>query len=376
MMLRGSPSPNGPFLKIPSKGFQMTAAIDKLAKEMVHFLHKYFIWIILFSYFAAALMPQFGLWLRAVNMGSVSTPLGDVKLSLPPIMLAALLFNAGLGVSLKELPNAKTKIRMIFAGLFGNVAAPLIMILAISATMKMWHDPEEAQQLLVGLALVAAMPIAGASTAWAQNANGDLVISLGLVLLTTMLSPLSTPLILHAVGFLTTGDYSEDLHELASGEAASFLAVWVITPSLLGIACRVLVGDQRFPVILPYLKLVNFLVLFLLNYSNATLVLPQVISAPDADFMLVVAFVVGLVCVGGFGSGFFLSRLLRANRSDTASLMFGLGMNNNGSGLVLASVALADHPQVMLPIIFYNLVQHLFASAVDLSLPRLARHPL
>ncbi len=45
--------------------------------------------------------------------------------------------------------------------------------------------------------------------------------------------------------------------------------------------------------------------------------------------------------------------------------MFGLGMNNNGTGLVLASMALADHPQVLLPIIFYNLVQHLIAGTVD-----------
>jgi BASS family bile acid:Na+ symporter len=45
--------------------------------------------------------------------------------------------------------------------------------------------------------------------------------------------------------------------------------------------------------------------------------------------------------------------------------MFGLGMNNNGTGLVLASVTLANHPLVMLPIIFYNLVQHLVAGVVD-----------
>ena len=41
--------------------------------------------------------------------------------------------------------------------------------------------------------------------------------------------------------------------------------------------------------------------------------------------------------------------------------MFALGMNNNGTGLVLASMAMADHPRVMLPIIFYNMVQHLVA---------------
>jgi BASS family bile acid:Na+ symporter len=40
-------------------------------------------------------------------------------------------------------------------------------------------------------------------------------------------------------------------------------------------------------------------------------------------------------------------------------------MNNNGTGLVLASMTLADHPRVLLPIIFYNLVQHLVAGTVD-----------
>ena len=47
--------------------------------------------------------------------------------------------------------------------------------------------------------------------------------------------------------------------------------------------------------------------------------------------------------------------------------MFGLGMNNNGTGLVLASMALTEHPQVMVPIIFYNLVQHVVAGGVDFA---------
>jgi hypothetical protein len=38
--------------------------------------------------------------------------------------------------------------------------------------------------------------------------------------------------------------------------------------------------------------------------------------------------------------------------------MFDLGMNNNGTGLVPASMAMADHPSLMLPIIFCNMIQH------------------
>src|SRR4051795_7091409 len=67
---------------------------------------------------------------------------------------------------------------------------------------------------------------------------------------------------------------------------------------------------------------------------------------------------------------------LAGGRSERlVSLMFGLGMNNNGTGLVMASLALADHPRVLLPIIFYNLVQHLGAGLVDLLLARAPSPP-
>jgi BASS family bile acid:Na+ symporter len=45
--------------------------------------------------------------------------------------------------------------------------------------------------------------------------------------------------------------------------------------------------------------------------------------------------------------------------------MFGLGMTNNGTGLVLASVALPEYPRIVLPILIYNLIQHLVAGAAQ-----------
>jgi BASS family bile acid:Na+ symporter len=134
------------------------------------------------------------------------------------MMLAFLLFNAGLGIRTSELTSLMRNTSPLVAGAAGNLLVPLAFVAGASVTMKLWHDPDEVQQILTGLALVAAMPIAGASTAWAQNANGNLALSLGLILLTTLCSPLLTPIVLHAVGFMTTGDYSEDLHELAENE--------------------------------------------------------------------------------------------------------------------------------------------------------------
>ena len=85
-------------------------------------------------------------------------------------------------------------------------------------------------------------------------------------------------------GFVTTGDYSEDLHELASGEVASFLGLWVILPTLLGVVTRIIARESCVSDATPYLKLTNYCVLLLLNYSNASLTLPNVISHPDLDF--------------------------------------------------------------------------------------------
>ena len=51
--------------------------------------------------------------------------------------------------------------------------------------------------------------------------------------------------------------------------------------------------------------------------------------------------------------------------------MFGLGMTNNGTGLVVAAGALDHLPAVVLPVVFYNLVQHVAAGVAD----RLASGP-
>src|SRR2546430_15629845 len=111
-----------------------------------------------------------------------------------------------LGVRTKELAGLLRNPSFLLVGALGNLFVPLAFIVGVSVTMKLWHNPDEVQQILTGLALVASMPIAGASTAWAQNANGNLALSLGLILLTTMCSPALTPIVLHAVGFMTTGD--------------------------------------------------------------------------------------------------------------------------------------------------------------------------
>lgn len=338
---------------------------DTPVGRLAHFLHKKFIWFLLAAYALATMLPGFGLWLRDVSFGQVSFWGSATRVSLSICMLSFLLFNAGLGAQPAELIKLFRRPVEVVVGLIANLMVPIAFIFCLTQIMRLWHSTDEVQNILVGLALVASMPIAGSSTAWSQNANGNMALSLGLVLLSTFLSPLTTPLALDAVGFMTKGDYSEDLHELASGGTNAFLAAGVILPSILGIGLRAVVGGERIAALKPWLKLTNLVVLFLLIYSSASVSLPEAMRNPDYDFLAVMLVIAGSLCLVAFGAGWLLARMFHVGPAEQASLMFGLGMNNNGTGLVLASMALSDHPKAMLPIIFYNLVQHLVAGVVD-----------
>jgi len=339
---------------------------NNLVTAVSRFLHQNFLSLLIGSYALAAFVPGPGLLIRDVSFGEITLFGEPTRITLPVLMLAALLLNAGLGVRLAGLRTLARQ-PLLPAGLLANLLLPIAFIFGVAQTMRLWHNPDEVQNILVGLALVASMPIAGSSTAWSQNANGDLALSLGMVVLSTLLSPLTTPVALHSVGLMTTGDYSEDLHELAAAGTSGFLAVGVILPSLLGMLGNAVIGEARMAPAKPAMKLLNSLNLLLLNYSNASVSLPQTIADPDWDFLAVMLAIVVTLCVLAFASGWLIARILRADAAQRTSLMFGLGMNNNGTGLVLASMALADHPRVLLPIIFYNLVQHLVAGGVDLA---------
>lgn len=174
----------------------------------LHWLQQRMIWPLMSTYALGVVFPRVGLSLRAISVGTAHIPaVGSVPVSLPMLMLGALLVVAGLGTNLGELRHTLRRPGLLAWGLAANTAFPLVFGLGASVALLAWHSHSEAQNILVGLAMIGAMPIAGASAAWSQNANGNLALSLGLVLLSTLLSPLLTPLGLHVMGALTRGDY-------------------------------------------------------------------------------------------------------------------------------------------------------------------------
>lgn len=92
-----------------------------IVATIVNAIQGYFIWAIVLSYGVAATLPQSGLWMRQVDLSA-----GGVHLPLLPAMLGLLLFNAGLGVPLRErieFRRTPQKGGVLLAGMIGNLAA-------------------------------------------------------------------------------------------------------------------------------------------------------------------------------------------------------------------------------------------------------------
>ncbi len=341
--------------------------LNKRISQISSFFHDYFLWIVLAFYVIATFLPGWGQEIRNISFGNLTWfDNSSVQLSLPFLMLSFLLFNAGLGIKTEELKKLPSYLMVLLLGFAALIIVPILIIFMVHLGMMFWHDQEEVQNILVGLAVIASMPIASSSTAWAQNSDGNMALSIGLVVLSTLLSPFTAPLMLHFVGLLTYGDYSEDLHELASNGTGAFIIFSIIMPCLLGIIFHYLIGEEKIKHIKPGLKLTNSIILITLIYSNAALSLPNaLLIEPDLDFLLIIFLITIVMCVIAFGSGYFISHVFKLDTSEEASIMYALGMKNNGGGLVLVSMALADHPLVMLPLIFYNLSQQVIASIVS-----------
>jgi BASS family bile acid:Na+ symporter len=322
------------------------------------FLHHHFLWLLAGSYLLAAVCPWPGEAIRhtaVLDAGAVGV------ISLPMLLLAFLLFNAGLAADATDLAGVVRRPLALLAGVAATVAVPLAVVAGLAVGLGWWHDPDEARCLIAGLGVVAAMPVAGSSAAWSQQAGGSTALSLGLVIASTLLSPLTTPLALAAVGDVSAS-------ALLGAGTVSFLVVGVVIPSALGMAVRGLLGAGAVARIQPALKTAGTVILLVLCYANATASLPSMIANPDWDYMALVVAAAGVLCGSGFAAGWAVARLVGAGGSQQRSLVFGLGMTNNGTGLVLAGAALSGMPAAILPVLTYNLIQHLFAGAVSRKL--------
>lgn len=342
-----------------------------LTQACADFFQQRFLFLLLGCYLLAVTVPGFGLKIRDLSFGSVSLAGRHVAISSSMVLLEVLLLNASLCVAKPSSIFACP--RLLTTGLAANLLVPALILFPVSMMLIPWNRAENLQSIIVGLALVSAVPVAGASTAYTQNAEGDLSLAVGLVMVSTLLSPFLMPLSLHLVNFSAEGDFTSNLESLQGADSILVLVFSVALPSVAGLLLRPAIGGGRIDSAKPFLKILNSSSLLLLNYINASAVFPRIFASPDWLFLGLVFIFATLLCVTDFVTGWWLGSRLGNDRTRALAMMFGVGLNNNSSAVVLAAPIFSDRPKFLVPLILYGLIQHVIAggSMMILSWKRL-----
>ena len=91
-------------------------------RAVSQFLHHHLLWFLLAAYVLASVSPAAGLWMRNRSFGHLTVGHDTLHISLLMVMLAVLMFNAGLGLKLSHLQTVLQQKRVLIAGLVANLA--------------------------------------------------------------------------------------------------------------------------------------------------------------------------------------------------------------------------------------------------------------
>ncbi|GHI09950.1 sodium-dependent transporter [Streptomyces cellostaticus] len=315
------------------------------------------------TYAAAALLPGPGLWLRHPHTADFAG-LAELRLALPQLLLALVLFSAGLQVPLRELGLLVRRPAALLAGLALHVLAPLLIVPGVALALRQSPDQDGGSGMVTAMILVVAMPVAAGATVWTARGEGDQPTAVGMVLASTLVSPLTVPLTLATLGPLLHGSYAGRLAATASAAGNSFALTSVVLPCGLGLLGRLALPagarDRLLGAVVPTALLGSLL----LTYLNASGVLGPFLRHPRPVLLVAALAVAATVCGLSFTVGGLTARLLRLDARAGASVTLACGMNNSSASAVLITTALPDRPQILLPVLAYGLFQKVAADRV------------
>ncbi|MET7388125.1 bile acid:sodium symporter [Streptomyces sp. NPDC005529] len=312
------------------------------------------------AYLAALLLPGPGAWLREPHRLSTA----HLTLHTGPLLLALVLFSAGLQVPLRALGRLLRRPTLLVAGLALHLTIPLVVVPFVACLLRYTPDSDGGSGLLTAMILTVAMPVAAGATVWTDKGDGDQPAMVGLVLISTLVSPLTTPLLLGTLTPLLSGGYADALSPSGRVTQGGFALTPVVLPCAVG-----LVGSLVLPA--PWLRRLLGTVApaalagsLVLTYVNASGALGSVLARPRPLLIVAALGVAALICGLSFAVGQVAARLLRLEPGTASSLTLACGMNNSSASAVLITTSLPGKPHLLLPVLAYGLFQKAAASRI------------
>ena len=275
--------------------------------------------------------------ISALCFKSLSILLPAVK-----ILLAIIMFAMGLTIR----PNDFVKVfKFPKALIIGILLQYTIMpALAVSLILIFSLNPE----IATGVILLGCVPGGTASNVMTYIAKGDLALSVGLTTISTLISPIVTPLLIF---FLAHSWIKIDILNI-------FISISqiVLIPVILGVILNLLI-KEKLNYIYPALPTVSII--------SITIIIIAVVSSNASAFTksaFLLIFVVIIHNIAGLFLGYYLSKILRLDNKQCKTISLEVGLQN--SALASALAILHFNPLSALPGAIYSIVHNISGSFI------------
>lgn len=203
---------------------------------------------------------------------------------------------------------------------------------------------------ITGIVLGMAIPTGVTSFIWVSIYKGNIPLTLSIILIDTLLSPLIVP---YCLSLLIGERIEMDVLGIMQG-----LVGMIVVPSILGMLLnQLLKGDvtkKLSSTLAPFSKISIGIVVML----NGAVIAPYL---KEINLKLIsITLVVFFIAVTGYVFSFLIGKLIRSDRDTVVSLTFSGGMRNISAGAVIAVTYFP--PAVAVPVVVGMLFQQILAS--------------
>jgi predicted Na+-dependent transporter len=211
---------------------------------------------------------------------------------------------------------------------------------------------------ITGIVLGMAIPTGITSFIWVSIYKGNIPLTLSIILIDTILSPLIVP---YCLSFLIGEKIEMDFLSIMQG-----LVGMIVLPSLLGMwlnqSSKGNMAKKLSTTLAPFSKICLAVVVML----NGAVIAPYLknINLKLISIILVVFF----IALTGYLFSFLIGKLIRSDRDTVVSLTFSGGMRNISAGAVIAVTYFS--PAVAVPVVVGMLFQQILASLTGSFLAR------
>ena len=262
-------------------------------------------------------------------------------------LLGAAMFGMGLTIKREDFQIVFSRPKEVFSGCLMQYTVMPLVAYFLAVVMNLDKD------IALGVILVGCCPGGTSSNVIAYIAKGDVPLSVGMTIASTLVAPLATPFLV----YMLAGAWVE----------VSFMAMVmsvvkvVLVPVLAGIAL-----NSMFPNIVK--KLIN--IMPAISVIAIVAIVDGIVAANAAKIMSCALVVIAAVVLhNGLGIviGQMLAKAMKVSYDKQTSIAIEVGTQNSGLGLVLATANFAANPLATLPGAIFS-VWNLIAGSLYASL--------